>query len=318
MSPGPTHTQVSIIKELSLIASIKALAAGAKGPPGRLLTGIGDDTAVLAPTASPLLFAADMLLDGVHFRLSDTQPELIGRKALAVNLSDIAAMAGTPLAVTVSLAVPDSLAADVPVRIMQGLTDLAEEFGVAVCGGDTNVWQHPLVIDVAVIGEAHPKGAVLRSGARAGDEVFVTGPLGGTISGKHLRFMPRLREAAWLHEHYQLTSMIDLSDGLATDLRHILSASQVGVTLFRDRIPVNSDESGTPYTLQEALCGGEDFELCFTVSPDAARQLLQDTTWPGGRLYHIGQMTGEPGMRFDDGRSVEWLGYEHGARGSDV
>lgn len=273
---------------------------------------------MLKPSAGPLLFAADMLLDGVHFRLHDMQPELIGRKALAVNLSDIAAMAGTPLAVTVSLAVPSGLDPQVPVRIMQGLTALAQEYDVAVCGGDTNVWPHPLVIDVAVIGEAHPQGAVLRSGARAGDEIFVTGPLGGTIEGKHLSFTPRLREAAWLREHYPVTAMIDLSDGLATDLRHVLTASGVGAVLFRDRIPVNKDPSGSPYTLEQALCGGEDFELCFTVDSATAEKIRQDTSWPGSLPVHIGRITSDSGLRFEDGTVIAWKGYEHGVRESHV
>jgi thiamine-monophosphate kinase len=308
----------SPIKELNLIASIKALAARAPGPSGRVLTGIGDDTAVLETARGPLLFAADMLLEGVHFRLQDTQPELVGRKALAVNLSDIAAMAGTPIAVTVSLAVPSGIDPVIPLRIMQGLSDLAREYDVAVCGGDTNVWNHSLVIDVAVIGEAPPQGAVLRSGARAGDEIFVTGPLGGTILGKHLNFTPRLREAAWLRAHYPVSAMIDLSDGLATDLRHLLSASGVGAVLFRDRIPVNSDPSGTPYTLEQAICGGEDFELCFTVNSAAADKIRQDESWPGARPVHIGRITQDSGLRFEDGTVIDLKGYEHGAKDSDV
>lgn len=303
------------IKELPLIESISALAAKASGRANTLMNGIGDDTAVLANPGGPLLFAADMLMDGVHFRLDEMRPEEIGRKALAVNLSDIAAMAGTPLAVTVSLALPSTTNHATAVAVMTGLTELAKEFDVAVCGGDTNIWDHPLVIDVAVVGLAHPKGALLRSGARPGDDLFVTGPLGGTISGKHLRFTPRIKEASWLHSHYELSSMIDLSDGLAKDLRHVLLASGVGATLVRAAIPKNSVPEGRFCTVEEALCGGEDFELCFTAARDIGRKLMEDRNYPGPPIHKIGTITSEAGLRFDDGTDIIWHGYEHGVRG---
>lgn len=291
------------MSELSLIEKIKSVVNQSPA----VITGIGDDTAILERPAGPLLFAADMLMDGTHFKLSEIAPELAGRKALAVNLSDIAAMAGTPLAVTVSLAIPKNMNEKVSLAVMHGLNELACQFGVAVCGGDTNVWDHPFVIGVTIIGAAHPKGSVLRSGAKAGDHIFVTGPLGGTISGKHLSFVPRVREATWLKEHYALNSMIDLSDGLAKDLRHILEQSQRGAVLSEDQIPRNDNCS-----LENAMCGGEDFELCFTLPASESAKLATDQSYPGGRLYKIGIITSEPGLRFADGRSVLWHGYEHG------
>lgn len=299
--------------ETKLIERIKAITTK-DAASELLLTGIGDDTAVLARPRGPLLFAADMLMDGTHFDLPGTAPELIGRKALAVNLSDIAAMGGTPLAVTVSIAVPAAIDPSIPVRIMTGMQTLAREFGVTICGGDTNVWQHPLVIDVAIIGETHPKGPVLRSGAKAGDRIIVTGPLGLSISGHHLRFQPKVIEAKYLHDTYTLHSMIDISDGLAKDLRHILQQSSCGATLNRNHLPRNRHAAGTACTIEQALSDGEDFELCFTLSPEEAARALHDKSYPGSILYDIGFITAEPGLRFEDGSEILTAGYEHGVK----
>jgi thiamine-monophosphate kinase len=301
------------LPETRLIEKIKKMAAGTDSRK-RLITGIGDDTAVLKRPGGNLLFAADMLMDGTHFNLQGTEPELIGRKALAVNLSDIAAMAGIPLAVTVSLAIPDNIPDDIPLRIMSGLSDLAKEYEVTVCGGDTNIWKNPLVIDVAVIGEATGRGPVLRGGAQPGDHIFVTGPLGLSILGRHLRFCPRLSEAQYLHKNYLLTSMIDISDGLAKDLRHVLEMSGGGATLNRESIPLNRNPDGSECSIDQALADGEDFELCFTVARDAAEILKRDTGYPGGPLHEIGVITPERGLRFADGQEITISGYEHGVR----
>ena len=282
--------------------------------PAHLLHGIGDDTAVIKRPEQNLLFAADMLMDGTHFILRDIDPKLIGRKALAVNLSDIAAMGGKPLAVTVSLAVPEDLDPAVPFKIMEGIFELAKTYNVAVSGGDTNVWKHPLVIDVAVIGEVSKKGPVLRSGAKPGDHIFVTGPLGRSILGKHLSFVPRLKEAQFLHEHYQLTSMIDISDGLAKDLRLVLTASKCGAQLFEQKIPRSLDKDGKPCSIEQALSDGEDFELCFTLSDEDAAKLKKDKTYPGNGVHHIGVITPELDFCFDNGKEITFSGYIHGSK----
>jgi thiamine-monophosphate kinase len=302
----------------------------------RLTVPIGDDAACWEfPRPARCLVTTDMLLDGVHFRLGETPPQLVGRKALAVNLSDVAAMAGRPLAAFVSVAFPrnsDPDAAGVRAtaalrdeRLADGLYDgllqLADEFGVVVAGGDTNAWDGPLVISVTLIGEATDRGPVTRGGARPGDWIFVTGELGGSMVssqgfpeipgnwGRHLTFPPRVNEALRLHEAVALRAMIDLSDGLASDLPHILDESGVGAVLRADAIPVSdaaldacaaAHPSGAAARsaadgrspLQHALGDGEDFELCFTVSPaDGARLLADPPIAP--RLSHIGTITAE-------------------------
>ncbi len=301
------------ILETDFIDALKKLSI--KYQPPHLLVGIGDDTAVLKKPEHNLLFAADMLMDGTHFKLNDIDPKLIGRKALAVNLSDIAAMGGRPIAVTVSLAVPETIDPAVPLKIMEGIFALAKTYNVAVSGGDTNVWKHPLVIDVAVIGEVSAKGPVLRSGARPGDHIFVTGPLGLSIHGKHLSFEPRLNEAQFLHEHYNLTSMIDISDGLAKDLRFVLAASRCGAVLNEAQIPCSLDENGKRCSVEQALSDGEDFELCFTVSSEDAKRLKSDIRYPGVDLFDIGIITAEQGFRFETGEEIRLMGYVHGVKG---
>jgi thiamine-monophosphate kinase len=284
------------------------------GRPAHLLLGIGDDTAVLKRPKQNLLFASDMLMDGTHFVLRDIDPKLAGRKALAVNLSDIAAMGGKPIAVTVSLAIPEDMDPVVPLKIMEGIYDLAKTYNVAVSGGDTNVWKHPLVIDIAVIGEVSNGGPVLRSGAKPGDHIFVTGPLGLSIQGKHLSFEPRLKEAAFLHEHYKLTSMIDISDGIAKDLRLVLTASNCGAVLYEENLPRSLNSDGKPCSIDHALSDGEDFELCFTLTPEDAAKLKRDKSYPGHSIYHIGVITTELDFRFASGKEITINGYVHGRK----
>src|SRR5271165_4360184 len=162
----------------------------------RVLVGPGDDAAVLAPTgASPLLVTTDMLLEGSCFRVHEAGPRLVGRKAMAVNLSDMAAMAGEPLAAVVSVGLPRAGGGELAPDLYLGMRELADAFATPIVGGDTNSWDGPLVISITLLGKATPRGTVLRSGARPGDWLVVTGPLGGSILGKHLTFVPRVREA---------------------------------------------------------------------------------------------------------------------------
>ena len=205
---------------------------------------IGDDCAIVhIERPSNLLLTTDMLMDGRHFRLQEDGPERVGFKALAVNLSDIAAMAGVPRAALVAIALPQAAAGDVAQGIYAGLAPLADRFAVDLIGGDTNAWDGPLVISVTVIGETTPRGAVCRSGAKPGDVVLVTGPLGGSLhSGRHLHPEPRVAEALAIHESAPLHAMIDISDGLAADLSHILSESGgLGAVLDETAIPVHAD-----------------------------------------------------------------------------
>ncbi len=259
----------------------------------RVRIGPGDDCAALAPPARELLVTTDMLMDGTDFVLSEVGPRRAGRKAMAVNLSDIAAMAGTPTAAVVSVALPllasggrQPPVASLAQELYLGLRDVADAFGVALVGGDTNSWNGPLVISVTALGEATPRGPVRRNGARPGDWLFVTGPLGGSILGHHLDFTPRVREALLLHEAVNLRAMLDISDGLAADLNHICEESACGAVLVADAIPISdaaralSRTSGkTP--LQHALGDGEDFELVFAVSPEDGEKLLREPPIPG-------------------------------------
>ncbi|MBC8117403.1 MAG: thiamine-monophosphate kinase [Candidatus Saccharimonas sp.] len=266
--------------------------------------GIGDDAAALRVASDrELLFATDMLMEGVHFTFPPATPQLAGRKALAVNLSDIAAMAGRATAAFVSVALPVDRGFDFAKDVHAGLLELADEYDIVLAGGDTNSWRGPLVINVAVVGEPLGAGPVLRSGAKPGDWLFVTGSLGGSLAGRHLTFTPRLREVSRLVELVDLHAMLDISDGLAADLHHILKQSQVGAILDAESIPASS--AATPQAtadrsaLDRALSDGEDFELLFAVSPADGQRL--ESLWPDETpVTRIGQITAEPGCWLRD------------------
>src|SRR5262245_59304742 len=209
---------------------------------GRVLVGPGDDTAVLDWQHGPsCLLTTDMRLEGSCFRLAEPGPRRVGRKAMAVNLSDIAAMAGIPVAAVVSVGLPRQGGRTLGEELYRGLREVADAFGTAIVGGDTNSWDGPLVISVTILGEATGRGPVTRSGARPGDWLLVTGPLGGSLLGKHLDFTPRVREAQRLHSEADLHAMIDLSDGLAADVTHICRESDCGAVLRAESIPVSAD-----------------------------------------------------------------------------
>jgi thiamine-monophosphate kinase len=287
----------------------------------RTRAGIGDDCAVLAAQAgSGWLVTTDMLMDGRHFVLERDGAEAVGYKALGVNLSDIAAMAGVPLAAVVAVALPRSGAADVARGLHAGMSRLAERFQVDVVGGDTNAWDGPLVIAVTLMGEPSPRGPVFRSGARPGDAILVTGPLGGSLLGRHLRPEPRVAEALSLHAAAPLHALIDISDGLAADLGHILEESGgVGAVLDAAAIPIHDDarrqavQDGRP-ELEHALTDGEDFELCVVLASDDAARLTASPPAPSG-LFRVGEITAEPGLwlRGRDGSltPVEARGFDH-------
>jgi thiamine-monophosphate kinase len=283
--------------------------------------GIGDDCAILAVTPErELLVTTDMLMDGRHFRLEEDGPEAVGYKAIGVNLSDIAAMAGIPRAVVVAVALPRREAISVAQGIYNGMRLLAEQFQVDLVGGDTNAWDGPLVINMTLLGESTARGPVLRSGARAGDAILVTGPLGGSLmSGRHLRPAPRIAEALALHAAAPIHAMIDISDGLSSDLGHILEESRVGAVVDAESIPIHpeswamSRRDGVP-ALDHALHDGEDFELCLVVSPDDAARLLAALPAPA-TIYQIGSITEVSGLqlRFADGRAIPLQpgGFDH-------
>ncbi len=280
--------------------------------------GIGDDAAILLPSPrEEVIVTTDMLMDGRHFVVGQCSPELIGRKALAVNLSDMAAMAGRPLAAFVSWALPRHGGRTLAQSLFAGMSELAEEFDVAIAGGDTNSWDGPLVISVTLVGETVGRRRMLRNGARPGDGVYITGPVGGSLrSGRHLTFTPRVREALDLVRHVPVSAMLDLSDGIASDLRHILQESGVGATLEGDAIPIHCDVDPTlPPTerLRRALTDGEDFELLWTASPDQLVPLGEYS--PGGwKPVRIGTIDEVSGCRLRTAGHVTELpigGWEH-------
>ncbi len=208
------------------------------------------------------------MVEGVHFRRQDVPPQWIGWKALACNVSDIAAMGGLPHWAVVSLGLPPSTPVSFVDGVYAGLERCARRFDLAIVGGDT-VRAPQVVVDVAILGMVKRGRLVLRSGARVGDSVFVTGRLGGSLSsGRHARFIPRLREAQALIRRVRVHAMMDLSDGLASDLWQLSRASRVVLRVEATRVPI----ARAARTLHHALMDGEDFELLFAVGArDAAR-----------------------------------------------
>jgi len=289
---------------------------------GALLVGPGDDAAVLAwRNAGDCVVTTDMLTDGVDFRLEEADARRIGRKALAVNLSDLAAMAAVPVAVVVSLALPRTAGLALAWELYEGLLPLAEEFDTLVAGGDTNAWDGGLVINVTAIGRTTDRGPLLRSGARAGDAIVVTGDFGGSILGKHFDFTPRVREALYLRANYEVHAAMDVSDGLSLDLSRLCEESRCGAELDLAAIPIGpaaheaagrDPTAGTP--LERALGDGEDFELLLAMPADEARRLATDTTL-GVRVTIIGRFVALPGLVAIDAdgvrRSLTPRGYEH-------
>jgi thiamine-monophosphate kinase len=282
----------------------------------RVLIGPGDDAALVRVGNSTCLISTDMLLEGSCFVLAEAGPRRVGRKALAVNLSDIAAMAGRPTAAVVSVGLPREHGLGIAEELHQGLREMADAFDCPLVGGDTNSWTGGLVISVTVLGEPTERGPVCRSGARPGDWILVTGPLGGSILGKHLDFTPRVREALTLHAAAPLHAMIDISDGLAADLHHICEESRCGTVLRAEAIPIAADaqrlqDGRSP--LQHALSDGEDFELVFTVAPEDGRRLVETQPVAGIMLHPIGECV-EQGFWLEEKgqrRPLEPKGYVH-------
>ena len=256
----------------------------------RVIRGIGDDCAVLAYTKEKyLLFKTDMLIEDVHFTRR-MPAQSIGHKALACNISDIAAMGGLPTSAVVSVGLPKNTTVEFVQNLYKGMGRLARQFAVSIVGGDTNK-AGKLIISIALLGEVEKKYLVTRSGAKPKDRIFVSGPLGNSFkSGRHLAFTPRVQEARFLVEKFKPNAMMDISDGLAGDLNHILSASKTGARLWEESIPCHQG-----VTLKQALNEGEDFELLFTLPPSRAKSLM-DWQYQNKALYFypIGEITANP------------------------
>jgi thiamine-monophosphate kinase len=310
--------------ELEFVQWLRRCFAGSDQPKSaRVVLGMGDDASLIEfGRDEQCVVTTDMLMDGTHFRLDEYGPRRVGRKALAVNLSDVAAMAAEPVAAFVSLALPDGDAAGLAREVFSGLAPLADEFGVVIAGGDTNCWRGPLVISITVIGWCPTSRALRRSGAQPGDAILVTGELGGSILGKHLDFTPRIREALTLAASLPLHAGCDLSDGLALDLWRVTQESGCGAVLDAASIPISPaahELSRQPPVemspLDRALSDGEDFELLLAC-PDSAADALLAASPLTTRLTKIGYFVGTPGLflRDSDGSLEELVprGYRHG------
>ena len=243
-------------------------------PPVRV--GIGDDGAVLDCRQDSIqVVVTDMLIDQVHFDVSTMSGYDIGYKCVAVNLSDLAAMAATPTAAFISLALPQNLRDDSEFldRFYRGVDDVSAQYEFTIAGGDTNRIDGRLVVNVCLTGVPMVGDPVLRSGAKIGDLLVVTGPLGGSLfSGRHLKPIPRFAQAQWAIENLQLHAMMDISDGLALDLHRLLEESSVGAVLLENQIPIHDDVAGQlnqSQRVQHALSDGEDFELLMAVGADS-------------------------------------------------
>jgi thiamine-monophosphate kinase len=296
----------------------------------RARLGLRDDAALLSLAGNPdIVVTTDLLTDGVDFRVGTDDLSRIGRQALGANLSDLAAMAAKPLAAFISVALPHCGAAGMgplamAIGLYEGLLPLAREFDIAIAGGDTNTYDGPLVISIAAIGQPSNSGALTRFGGQPGDWLLVTGSLGGSLLGHMFDFTPRVREAILLHERYELSAGIDISDGLSLDASRLADASGCGALLFLDRVPVSPDaielarqdgaENRDIAALGHALGDGQDFELLFAVSPTKAEAILRDRP-VDCQLTHVGELIAEPGLwqQEPDGRRspLEPSGWRH-------
>lgn len=282
---------------------------------------VGDDAAIVRLSAGrQAVVTTDMLMDGVDFIFGQHSAAEIGRKALAANLSDLAAMAAYPVAAFVSFALPQSAGSDLPREIINGMLPLAEEMHCPLAGGDTNSWNDKLVISVTAIGETEPDKAWRRSGAQPGDIVLATGSFGGSILGHHLNFQPRLHEALWLTERFNVHAAIDVSDGLSLDLWRLTQASGCGAELWPEVVPISAAareaaKKDGRKPLDHALSDGEDFELLLCMSPEDAHR-LRLMTWPFDvPRTCIGQIIDQPGLWQRVGGKLEAIpprGYLHG------
>ena len=271
--------------EQSFIAWAKVRAHRLK----QIKLGIGDDAALLkgkldsSGQAEDLVVTTDSLMEGVHFLCRETSYKEVGRKLALVNMSDLAAMAADPTAFFLSLCLPkqsESPSDLVASQVYEGVCEIAEQYGFAVAGGDTNCWDGPLVLHGTAIGQTVESESWLRSGAQPEDLILVTGPLGGSILGKHLDFLPRFDVVQKLRGKGLVHAAMDISDGLCIDLLRICDASHCGAILDLEQVPTSSaaeqvaQRSGKSAS-EHALSDGEDFELLLAVAPSDLNQVEQ-------------------------------------------
>jgi len=291
-------------------------ARQAKLPAADFPIGIGDDMAQIRWRGESVLITTDMLLDGVHFDVRRASLEQAGYKAMAVSLSDCAAMATRPVAAVVCVALPRSYGEKELKELHSGIVRAGAKYGCALVGGDITSWknENPFAVSVAMISECAGGEPITRSGAKVGDCICVTGTLGGSGYGRHLEFEPRVKEAMKIAGAVKVNSMIDISDGLSSDLNRICTQSAVGAIIDARLIPVSDDARRNEDPLGSALNDGEDFELLFTLSRRECEGLLKD--WDEAvAITRIGTITDTKRMQMKmaDGQINELRagGYEH-------
>jgi len=309
--------------EFGFIDSIRALCADL---PANGFEGIGDDCAVLPiGGGESLVFTADLLVEGVHFLRRAATPAEVGAKALAVNLSDVASMGARPVATLLSLALPADATESWAAEFMRGYHDLSARCGTALVGGDTTRSERAIAINVTAIGRVADGHIKRRSAARPGDVIFTTGTLGASGAGlrdilagrydtplaaRHRNPQPRIAEGVWLGERGEVHAMMDLSDGLASDLRRIMAQSQTGAEIDLGSLPVAEGSD-----IETAACGGEDYELLFTADPDRAERLAGDFLHRFSvPLHPVGRITCGHELRWlRDGveQPLDWQGFSH-------
>lgn len=306
------------IKEIGESGLIKRIADKYRSSHPAIISGIGEDAAALKISEQNILLTTcDLLVEDIHFNLSLTDSYHLGRKSLAVNLSDIAAMGGTPCFFLVSLALPSRFSVEFIDDLYRGMMDLADDFHAQLVGGDTNASPDKLMIDITVLGEVNPDHLIKRSGAQVGESIFVTGTLGdaalgffilekdkkldrplpfNTLTSKHLSPYPRIKEGKTIAENHLASAMIDISDGLLTDLNQILTLSEVGATIWISRLPLSSefkqyqDQHNNNKIIDFALKGGEDYELLFTAPQNKEKDLYALSQKLGVPINKIGEI----------------------------
>jgi thiamine-monophosphate kinase len=304
------------MEEINFIRKIRSRAGG---PDADVVRGIGDDCAVIDHRGEEvLLWGQDMLVEGTHFLRGKADAADLGWKAVAVNISDIAAMGGRPKYILVSIGIGRGTESAYIDRIYDGIFRACESFGLRLLGGDT-VASEKLVLDVSIIGSARKKQICLRSGASAGDLIIITGPVRDG-KNEHLTFLPRLAESVYLAGKYHPSSMIDVSDGIAPDVIRLSEESGKGCVIFRDAVPLSEGLS-----FEDAMFYGESFELMFTLSPDKARRLFRSAPADGFKnsFFIIGEMTSLPSEKVLIGREgavkdLQPEAFDHFSPGTDL
>jgi len=332
------------IEEIGEFGFIRSIMEKCLYSPESVIQGIGDDCAVIGPygpyEGKVLLITTDLLIEDIHFLMGKITPRELGAKAVAVNLSDIAAMGGTARHIFVSLAMPRGMAMDTMEEVYAGMKDLCRRYGVNLLGGDTSSSPRGLFINVTVMGEAAEEEVLYRKGASPGDLIYVTGTLGDAAAGlkllkgelpapgdlrdvlvaAHNRPEPRLEAGRLVAQSRLASAMIDISDGLLADLHHICEESKVGAQILQERVPVSRElsslcKANDLNAFHMALSGGEDYQLLFTVPKKNAESIERQIKQQGHPPFRIGKITAEEGVRLvsphgTDGEITQ-RGFDH-------